>query len=159
MKKTLIMAALAIFILSLPLTSMASRRSDIEDALDFWIDYAEDEGYEVVDTDIDMFSVDEDDIYYTITLDPGEYAVVAESGEDILDIDMEAYYEDDWEDGDDPFTSDVLDDNYPIVEFELDRTETIIIRIWVIDYARNQDDGYYCILFAGDVEESGRGGK
>jgi hypothetical protein len=163
MKKTLILAFLTIFFLTIPLASFASRRSDIEDALDYWIQYADDENFEVLDTDIDMLSEDEFDIYYTITLDPGSYAFVAQTGEDIPNIDMAAFYEDDYNNGEDPFITDTFDDNYPVLEFDLDRTETIIVELWVVDWARRSDDGYYCILFAGDVDsgsdDNDHGGK
>jgi hypothetical protein len=147
MQRILILSVLALFILTLPLVAFASRRSDIEDALDYWTDYADDEGYVVLDSDIDTLDEDEPSVYYTIDLEAGEYVIVAESGEEIENLDMAVYYEDDYEDGDDSFVEDTYDDNFPICEFELDDDETIVVELWVEDFARHEDNGYYCILF------------
>jgi hypothetical protein len=74
--------------------------------------------------------------------------VIAEGGMNIADLDAAAYYEDDYEDGEDPFVEDILDDNYPILEFDLRHSETIIVEVWVAEYEEDEDNGYYCILFA-----------
>jgi hypothetical protein len=148
MNRILLTSLLAIFLLSLPLASFASRRSDIEDSLDEWSNYAEDEGYTIIDTDIDQID-DETYMTYTIDLERGSYSILAQGAEDIINLDMAVYYEDDYENEDpEPFVEDTYDDNYPIVEFELRHAETIVVEIWVEEFARHVDEDYYCILFA-----------
>lgn len=147
MKRPLLISLLAIFILSLPLTAFAGRRDYIEEVLDYWIDYCDDEGYDVFDSDIDMID-DETVITYTTELGRGDYLVIAEGGERIVDLDMAAWYEDEYEDGEEAFVEDLLDDNYPILEFSLRRPETIVIEIWVHEFERHEDSDYFCILIA-----------
>jgi len=157
MKKAIFILVTLFIILSLPITSLAAGRGRddddadeyIEDVLDDWWDQAEDEGYEVLDWDIDEID-DETIITYTIDLNRGSYVIVAEGGLNIENLDMAAWYEDDYEDGDDSFIEDLLDDNYPMLEFELRRSETIVIELWVEDWERREDEGLYCILFAAE---------
>ncbi len=148
MKRALLTFMLVLFVLTIPMSALAGRRSEIEDILDEWMEKAEDEGLDVFDWDIDV--LDEDNYYvtYTIELDRGDYAVVAQSDSSIVDIDMAAWYEDEYDDGEDPFEEDTYEDNYPIVEFSLRRTETIVIEIWAVEFDRGEDEGYYCILIA-----------
>jgi hypothetical protein len=155
MKKSWLIALAVLFILSLPLAALsAGRGADddeeyIEDVLDEWWEEAEDQGYEVIDWAIDEI---DDDTYitYTIDLTRGEYVIVAEGGIGIVNLDMAAWYEDEYDDGDDPFVEDTLDDNYPMLEFELRRSETIVVEVWVEEWERRTDEGLFCILFAGD---------
>jgi hypothetical protein len=146
MKKFFFIGFVAFLFLALPLMAFASRRGDIEDTLDEWISYAEDEDYTVLDTDYDELNGD-DVITYTIDLEEGDYAVLAEGGENIADLDLKGYYQDDYDDGDDPFIEDVLDDNVPILEFSLRHSETIVIEVFAYEYDEDEDNGYYCILF------------
>ncbi|HDS31097.1 MAG TPA: hypothetical protein ENN67_08650, partial [Firmicutes bacterium] len=126
MKKAVFWAFLAIFVIGLPLTAFAGRRDYIEDVLDEWIDYAEDEGYEIIDWDIDQIE-EGYTMTYTLELGRGSYWIVAESDYNILDIDLAVFYEDDYEDGEPPFAEDVMEDNYPMLEFELRRRATVVI--------------------------------
>jgi hypothetical protein len=147
MKRALMIGLLAVFILGLPLTALASRRDYIEEVLDYWIDYAEDEGYDVFDSDISRID-DETFITYTVDLERGDYLIIAEGGEHIVNLDMAAWYEDDYEDGEESFVQDLLEDNYPVLEFSLKQSETIVVEVWVEEFERHEDSDYFCILIA-----------
>lgn len=147
MKKYLLTGLLAAFLLCIPLNAFAGSRDYVEDLLDEWWDYAEDENYEIIDWDIDVID-DETIITYTIDLDRGYYVFIAEGGENIVNLDMAAWYQDEYDDGDEPFAEDTYDDNYPIIEFELRNSDTIVIELWVDEFSRRVHEDYYCILFA-----------
>jgi len=145
MKRLLMISLMALFVLGLPLTAFASRRDYIEERLDEWLEYADDEGYEVIDWDID--ELDEDSVItYTIELERGSYVVLAEGGRNITDLDLRAWTEDDYDDDEDPFVEDTLDDNIPVLEFDVRSSETILIEVSVYEFERGEDEGYYCIL-------------
>lgn len=146
MNRVLIAGFAALVLLALPMTAYAGR-DYIEGVLEEWIEYAEDEGYDVIDWDIDKLD-EETVITYTLDLDSGEYFVVAEGGRDIEDLDLRAYYWDDYDDGDEPFVQDELVDNYPMLEFELRYPDTVVVEVFVYEFDPGEDDGYYCILFA-----------
>jgi hypothetical protein len=146
MNRVLLVGMMALFLLALPLTAYAGR-DYIEGVLEEWTEYAEDEGYELIDWDIDELD-DETAITYTLELDRGEYWVVAEGGRNVEDLDLRAYYWDDYDEGDDPFVEDELADNYPMLEFELRQPDTVVIEVFAYEFDPGEDEGYYCILFA-----------
>ncbi len=147
MKKAIMIGIITAFILSISLTASASRRSYIDHVLDEWIELAVDEDLEVVDYDIDSLDEDYSIISYTLDLPRGDYWIVAQGGENITDLDLAAYYEDEYEDDEDPFVADNFDDNYPILEFSLRGYETIVVEVIAWEFERGEDEGYYCILF------------
>lgn len=150
---------MAAMILLLPLAASANAdRDNVEELLDEWITYAEDEGYTVLDQKVDR--VDEETyMIYTIELDPGTYNFLAQGGDNIVDLDMFGYYEDDYDDGDDPFVEDTYGDNYPLLEFTLEDPETIVVEVSAVEFAEDEDRGYFCILFCQENEEDEDGGR
>lgn len=148
MKRLSAMLGLAVgMLLLLPLAVSANAdRDNVEELLDEWIDYFEDEDYTVLDTDV--AEVNEDTVMtYTIDLRRGHYVILAQGGDNIEDLNLYGYYEDDYEDGDDPFISDEMDDNLPILEFDVNRSDTFVIVAVGESFARRRDSGYFCILF------------
>jgi hypothetical protein len=147
MKKYLLMAVFACIIIGLPIIAYANAdRDNVNDLLDQWLDYADENDYNVLDNDVDR--VDEDtNMIYTIDLEEGDYVIFAQGGDNIRDLNLFGYYQDDYDDGDDPFIEDTLDDNIPVLEFTLEHSETIVVVVSGERFARGEDRGYYCILF------------
>ena len=148
MNRFLFIFVLAVFIVTMPLTALASRRTDIEDILDDWTDYLEDEDYLVEFTEIEELAEGTHVVRYTIEFEEGDWLVIAEGDRNIEDLNMAVWFEDDWEDGDDPIDQDWYDDNYPMCEFELDDEEILVVEIWVEEFTRREDEGYICVLMA-----------
>ena len=160
MKRLIWLAIIAGIILSIPVIALANRdRDNVEEILSNLIDQADQEGYEIIDTAVD--SVDtETNMIYTLDVTPGTYVFYAESGDNIDNLDMSVFLEDDYDNGDDPFVTDDLDNNTPAVQFDVYEDTTIVALVSGVDFARRQDSGYFCILFTKLREEdSGHHGK
>lgn len=117
--------------------------ADIDDILDYWIDWADDSGYDVIYWDSGELVRDASD-FYEFELDSGDYIIYAESLKEDYDIDLWVWGEDD-----DEIDSDEHPDNYPICEFNLNRPEIIEIEVEPYDFARG-DSTEYAIVIAVD---------
>jgi len=147
MRKAYIFLSLLMAVMILAVPVIAGSRSYVQDLSDEWIEYAEDEGYEVFYTDIDMID-DENSISYYLDLEPGYYYFVAEGGEDTEDIDMYVYDSDGYE-----LASDTMADNYPICEIELRYPDEIEIEIVAYSFYGREYEDYFCFVAAAEYDE------
>jgi len=118
--------------------------SDTDEIIDYWTNWAEDSGYNVIYTDSGDIGVDDSDTY-DFDLDAGYYYVYAESLDDSDDIDMVVYGSDGRE-----LVSDNLDDNYPICEFEMRRADSVQIEVSSYDIAHGRSTEYGLVVAADD---------
>lgn len=146
MKKPYTIAVIIAAFLIAALPAYAGSRSYANDQLDYWVDYANDEGYEVFYTNVDRLYED-DSVSYFFELDPGYYYFVAEGGEDTEDIDMYVYDEDGNE-----IVSDTLDDNYPICEIEVYESTEIEVEVVAYSFMGREDSDYFCFVAAMESE-------
>ncbi len=131
---------LTIAIVALP--AMAGSRRFAEDALDYWIEEAEYDGYEVFYTDVDTIDADHSISYY-LDLEPGTYYFYAEGGDSIEDLDMYVYSENGRE-----LDSDTLGDSYPYCTIELSRGQEIEVELVVYEFYSREREDYYCFVAA-----------
>jgi len=122
-------------------------RDYIENKLDEWIQYAENLGYEVIESDIG--TVDEDSIFY-YGLGPGRYHAYSESSEGITDLDMTA--RDDWGN---EIAGDTMADSFPVLEFRLNDWQEVEFEIDVYASEGDYGRGYYCFVLAREPDYSG----
>ncbi len=115
-----------------------SRRDYIEDKLDYWIDYAEDLDYEVIETEFGTIRSEKSHFY---NLPPGEYHAYAEGGRRIDDLDMVASESRGWE-----LDSDHMSDNFPVVSFTLNDWQEVEFELTVFRYNDWADSDYYCLV-------------
>ena len=147
MKKYLLMVVIAGIFIGLPIIAYANADEDnVNDLLSQWLDYADENDYTVIDTAVDQVDT-ETNMIYTIDLHKGDYIIFAQGGDNIVDLNLRGFYQDDYDNGDDPFIEDTLDDNIPVLEFTLDEADTIVVEVSGNDFARHRDQGYFCILF------------
>jgi hypothetical protein len=149
MKRFLLMMSIMIaIIIALPFAASANAdRDNVEALLDEWLDYADQEDFNVLDSDVD--TVDTETIMtYTIDLEEGDYIIFAQSGDNIVDLNLAGYHKDDYDEGNDPFIEDTLDDNVPVLEFTLRHARTLVVTVTPAEFARHKDSGYFCIIFA-----------
>ncbi len=143
MKQTLFITGILMALMLVSLPAFAGSRDYIEDMLDDWVEFTEDEGYEVIYTDIDMIDVDHT-IVYTFELEPGMYMFMAEGGKDVEDIDMYVYDEDGNE-----LASDILDDNYPFCELEVKSYITVDVEVIAYSFFGGVRKDYLCFVAGG----------
>jgi hypothetical protein len=158
MKRLIWLAVIAGIILSIPVIALANRDSDnVEEILSGLIDQADQESYDIIDTAVD--SVDtETNMIYTLDVTPGTYIIYAESGDNIDNLDLAVFLEEDYDNGDDPFAVDDLDNSTPAVQFDVYEDTTIVALVSGVDFARRQDSGYFCILFCKERDSEDDGG-
>jgi hypothetical protein len=116
---------------------------DIDDILDYWIDWADDSGYDVIYSDSGELGPDVSD-YFEFELDTGSYKIYAESLSEDYDIDLWI-----WDEESRELASDDFSDNYPICEFILRRPEFVEIEVEPYDFDRG-DSIEYAIVIAVD---------
>jgi hypothetical protein len=152
MRKFIWMAIIAGIILTIPLVVLANRDSDnVESILNDLLDQAaEDSNYEIIDSKVDYVDT-ETNMIYTLDVTPGTYLIYAEGGDNIDNLDMSVYLEEDYNNNGDPFVVDDFDNNTPSVQFDVYEDTTIIAEVSGVDFARRQDTGYFCIIFAKEV--------
>ena len=115
-------------------------RNQIEDTLDEWIEYAEDAGQQVIETDIDSITTSRTYYFY---LEPGTYHAYAEGDGDIEDLDMTVY-----DDRGRELGSDFMADNFPIVSFHVRNYEEVEIEVSVYAFSGWEDRGEFCFVLA-----------
>lgn len=147
MKKVYIFTAVILTLMIAALPAFAGSRRYVNELLDEWADYAEDEGYEVFYTNVDEIDIDHSVSYY-FELEPGYYIFIAKGGEDIVDIDMYVYDEDGYE-----ITSDELEDAYPICEIEVYEFTEIEVEIVPYEFNRHVDEDYFCFVAGQNIED------
>jgi len=136
------------------------RRDYAEDRMDEWIDYAESQGYEVIEAFVDNIGSERT---LSFDLEPGEYEAYAEGDERIDDLDMVVRGERGRE-----LASDFMADSFPIVSFRLDDWQEVEFELTVFEFSTNARDGYFCFVLAreagwrdsrygdGDYDDRGR---
>jgi len=145
---TAILLAMILITASPALADWRDRDNDIEDTLHEWIEYAEDLGYDVIETRIDYIS---DDRTIYMELGPGEYHAYAEGGRGVGDLDMTVYGDWGYELG-----SDFLADNYPIVDFRIDDWQEVVFELSDYEHDGWSDGGEFCFVLA---QEWGHGDR
>ncbi len=100
-------------------------------------------GYELVDSGFEMLSVDDEIYVFEIELDAGNYTIEADGGMVITDLDMAVL-----DDKESLLGEDTLPDNYPIVDFELKKSQVITIEISVYQFAEGYTEDYFCWALA-----------
>lgn len=146
MRKISIYVAIILAISIAAMPAFAGGRRYANDLLDEWVDYAEDEGFEVFYTNVDRINEDHSISYY-FELDPGSYIFIAVGGEDIEDIDMYVYDEDGYE-----IASDEYEDAYPICEIEIDEFMEIEVEIAPYDFHGRTYEDFFCFVAGMDTE-------
>jgi hypothetical protein len=122
------------------------RDDDILDKLDYWIDYADDLNYEVVEAEV--YSIRDTDRFYR-DLPAGQYHVYAEGDDDIRDMDMYAYNESGRE-----LDSDTMGDNFPVLDFNLTYRQDVEFNVEVYEFARNTWSGEYVFILTRELGNS-----
>lgn len=122
-------------------------QEDLDEIIDYWIDWAEDEGYDVLDNTIDEL-YDNESAYYDVLLSEGTYHLYAEAVNDTDDIDLYV-----WDADEEEIVSDTMDDYYPLVEFTLRRDEWITIEVLPYEYGRGNSTWYGMVLATEDGGE------
>jgi len=121
---------------------------EVDDIMDYWIDWAEDSDYEVLYSNMGTLERDYSN-YYGFDFDRGTYHVYVESLYEDDDIDLyvyDEYY--------DELDSDTLDDNYPICTFELRYPEYVEIEVAPYEYSYGNETDFAIIIAAegeGDI--------
>ncbi len=118
--------------------------TDLDDIIDYWVDWAEDYDYDVLTTDTGSLSRNDSE-YIMMSLDEGYYYIYAESINSADDIDMTIYDE-----RGDALVSDALINNFPICEFELRSPEEIEIEILGYELASGRSTDFAIIIATDD---------
>lgn len=118
--------------------------TDLDGIIDYWVDWADDFGYEVLTTDTGRLSRDDSE-FYLLSLDEGYYYIYAESINSADDIDMTIYDERGRE-----LVSDALVNNFPICEFDLRSPEDIEIEILGYELASGRSTDFAIIIATDD---------
>ena len=137
--RTFSLAVILLILLASP-ASADQKQRHIEDRLDYWVEFAEDLDYYVIDTRIDDISENRALRY---SLPPGEYHVYAEGGQNISDLDMTVIDDDGWELG-----FDSMADNFPTVSFHLDSWGDIEINLEVWNREGWDSSDNYCFVLS-----------
>ena len=116
--------------------------SDVEEIRDYWIDWAEDSGYDVLYSDTGSLARDRSE-YFNFDLSAGMYHIYAESLLEGDDIDMYVYDERALE-----IESDTLTDNYPICSFELSGPDSVQIEVVPYTYERGSSTDFAIVIAA-----------
>ncbi len=124
--------------------ALAGSKEYAEGRMDHWIEFVQQEGYEVFCNDVDVITKDQS-ISYTLDLQPGYYYLVAEGGENIEDLDMFVYTE-----GGRELESDTMSDNYPVCEIELAYATKIEVEVAVYVFAGGVTEDYFCFVAGGE---------
>ncbi|MFH1677029.1 MAG: hypothetical protein ABIC40_08380 [bacterium] len=120
------------------------QRDYIQDQLDKWVNYAEDLGYEVMETEIGTIS---DKRSFTYSLPDGTYHVYAEGGMGVRDLDLLVYNGRGHE-----IDSDTMADTYPVVNFSLRGDEETELELEATRFERHASRGYFCLVLAREDE-------
>jgi len=123
------------------------RAGEVEDILDYWLDWVEDSGFTVLYSDTGVLRRDAPESY-EFELSRGTYHVYAESLYEEDDIDLFVRDEEAEE-----IASDTLEDNYPICSFDLRSDEPVSIEVAAYAYSSG-DSTEYAIVIA--TEDDGR---
>lgn len=115
---------------------------EVGDVMQYWIDWADDSGYEVLYSNTGSLSRDRSE-YYEFNLSAGSYHVYAESMLEADDIDMYIYDEDGVE-----IESDTLTDNFPICSFDLRNPEAVEIEIVPYTLERDRSTDFAIVIAA-----------
>ncbi len=139
-----ILPAVTIALLILTISPAGAQASIyVESKLQSWITYTADEGYELIYSEVGLIS-ESPSVSFMFELNPGYYKFIAEGGEFLTDLDMFVYddlgYEID-------FDTEV--DNFPICEIELEYPAEILVELVAIDFSRDVDEDYFCVLAVG----------
>jgi len=129
----------------------SSQRDFVQDQLDKWVNYAEDLGYEVIETEVGTIS---DSRSFMYSLPDGTYHVYAEGGSGIKDLDLFVYNE-----RGDEIGSDTMADSYPTANFSLGGYEETELELEVTRFERHMSHGYFCLVIAREDERHFRDGR
>lgn len=116
-----------------------ARLEYIEEKLENLIYNSEESGEEVIDFGTDSVSLPDRTVSWEFELDAGSYFCEADGGLAITDLNMRVYGE-----AENILDEDLLDDNYPMVWFELAEPRTVTVVIDVVKFTGGFDDGYFC---------------
>jgi len=128
--------------------ALAGSKEYAEGRMDHWVEFVQQEGYEVFCNDVDVITKDKS-ISYTFDLQAGYYYLVAEGGEDIEDLDMFVYTE-----GGRELESDTMSDNYPVCEIELAYATKIEVEVAVYAFAGGVTEDYFCFVAGGERSDA-----
>lgn len=128
------------FLLPASAAEKSRGRETVNDLLNYWIEYAEDEGYEVIYSTTGTLTGSEN-AYHNLNLLAGRYHVYAQTTREDDDIDLNVY-----DSSGELLGSDTLSDNYPIVDFRLRRAEQIQIEVLPYEYDRGNSARYAIVV-------------
>jgi len=113
-----------------------------------WLSIAYDNGYDVLESKIDVIGTN--DVAWSIDIAPGKYKIYASGGLRVTDIDTFVFDE-----SGEQLDYDNEPDKIPIVEFTVDFRQTILFTISAYSFEEGFDEGDYCFVIA-SLEKGGQ---
>jgi hypothetical protein len=120
-------------------------RDYIENEVDDWTQIADNNGFEVLHTEI--ATIDGDNIAYYLDLAPGTYKIYASGGLHMTDLDMFAYAE-----NGDELDVDQESDKIPMVEFSIEERQEIKLQVSAFSFEEGFDEEFFCFVVTSEEE-------
>jgi len=114
----------------------------VDGIIDYWENYAHDQGYNVLFTESGVLNHDNPDTF-ELDLERGNYEIAVESIHENDDVDLYIYDE-----SGNILISDTAPDNYPICSFEIRTAQTITAKVMPVTYTVGGTTEYAIVLSA-----------
>jgi hypothetical protein len=159
MQRYFLSVTVVLFLLALPVPSMASGEDDMEARLQELIAEVEDLGYVVVFSDVDYLknNSEEREFFYPAELEPGDYVILAECEDNIHGLGLGVWSLDAFTNGGDPYLEVNNEENQPFLSLSASGDGTCVIGVWGNSFRRRRHESFYCILWAIEPDEDGEG--